>query len=74
VDLRADPAHSGGMVVVLTWIGIIALAVCVASWAKYVINRNSADEVEARIDRPVILTGIFVVALAAALVAQALQD
>ena len=63
------------MVNVLTWTSIILLALAVASWGKYAVERNSTYEVPApKLSRPLALTGGFVVFLVAALVAQAALD
>ena len=57
---------------VLTWTATILLALAVASWGKYPVERNSSDEVPApRLSWPIGLTGAFVVFLVATLVAQA---
>ena len=50
---------------VLVSVGVVALALCLASWAKYVVNRNSVEEVEAHLMTPVVLTGVLVVVVAA---------
>jgi hypothetical protein len=68
-------AHGEVVVLVLMWISIILLALAVASWGKYAVERNSVDEVPPpRLSRPLVLTGGFVLFLVATLVAQAALD
>ncbi len=63
------------MAELLTWASIILMALAVASWGKYAVERNSSDEVPTpKLRWPMALTGGFVVFLVAALVAQAALD
>lgn len=50
---------------VLVWVGVVLLALCLASWAKYVVNRYSVEEREAHLMAPLVLTGLLVVVVAA---------
>ena len=50
---------------VLVWVGVVALALCLASWGKYVVDRNSVEEREAHLKAPLVLTGLLVVVVAA---------
>ena len=50
---------------IFVWVGVVVLALCVASWAKYVVNRYSVEEVEAHLMAPLVLTGLLVVVVAA---------
>ena len=49
----------------LVWVGVVVLALCISSWAKYVVNRNSIEEREAHLMAPLVLTGLLVVLVVA---------
>lgn len=51
------------MVNALTWVGVATLALCVASWAKYAVDRNSVDERDPRLHRPLVWTGVLTVVI-----------
>lgn len=47
----------------LTWVGVATLALCVASGATYAIDRNSVDERDPRLRRPLVWTGVLTVVI-----------
>jgi hypothetical protein len=53
----------------LVWAGVVVMGLTLASWAKYAIDRNSTEERTPHLVPPLVLTGVFVVLLAAATVA-----
>ena len=49
----------------LVWPAVVVLALCVMSWGKWVMDRNSDEEVTADIRRPAVLTALLVVLIVA---------
>ena len=45
----------------LVWGGVVLIGLTLASWAKYVMDRNTAEERTPRIVPPVVLTVLLVV-------------
>ena len=49
----------------LVWPAVVVLALAVAAWARYVMDRNSEDEVQADIRRPVVLSAVLLLLVVA---------
>lgn len=68
------PAHCGGMDSgLLVWPTLVVLALCLAAWARYAMERNSLDEVRADIRRPAVLTGLLLILLVAVSIVSATE-